>query len=296
MNKKHRSYKPHQTYKRHYRVRTKVKAQNFNSIIKLVIWTFLLATIISAGVFVYSKLFANDKFRIKEINLVGLTSVPSAEFIAKLPVKINDNIILSFFKRKIEKNIKSIYPQIRHFSISRRFPDKLNIKIVERTPVCYLTANNNIYYGIDENNVLFSFIPSSNPAIGRCYGPELSISSNTGQNREVVIAFIESIKKKNRRLFDSIGTISMKKNNDLILSLTDYTSIIWGEYSKSETESKLDYLERVISKKQFEKLEYIDLRLTADSRVVIKPAEIKPVRQKKPVPQAKPKPKKPKKH
>ncbi|OGS21510.1 MAG: hypothetical protein A3J83_05875 [Elusimicrobia bacterium RIFOXYA2_FULL_40_6] len=71
-----------------------------------------------------------------------------------------------------------------------------------------------------------------------------------------------------------LNTLKLYNVRDRVtIILSDNTNIFWGFPDKEEFEAKLDYLEKTLKKAKtdFANIEYIDLKLFREGRIIVKP-------------------------
>lgn len=118
--------------------RTKRKRHKKNYIIYYIIFitiAIITLTILSFTVF----------FNIKSIEILDTTKISQEKIIELSTIKIGDNL-LKINIEHIEKNIISNALNIDDVVISRKFPNRLSIKIVESKPKTALKYKSNYYY------------------------------------------------------------------------------------------------------------------------------------------------------
>ncbi len=253
--------------KRHFKVRTKIKQRKISKIKKIA--TTLLYFFILTGIFsflskkVYDFLFLSDSFRIKKIEVKGLKSISEKDFLRYSRIKLKDNLLSTLFM-DLEYNIKSNLVEIKKIKVIRKFPDTIEFLVSEREPIAWMFDRNKEKFAIDDENVVFELKYSTNIL------PQIEIEEI--DLRKDALVLLKNIKSKKTDLyFDILKLYNIKDR--IVLLLKSNTKIFWGKYSNDSFDKKLFYLSKVMedAKKKFGEVEYIDLKLYSEARVIVKP-------------------------
>lgn len=141
--KKYKKISPDEERKR------KIRKQKRLKIIKFILKLLLFIAII-AGILAF--LFVSPVFNIKDIEVSGNNKI-NAEEIKSLSTLSLDQNIFKFSKENVDNGIKQ-NAYIETVEITRKLPNKVEIKVTERTPA-YQIKFGNAYAYIDENgNIL----------------------------------------------------------------------------------------------------------------------------------------------
>ncbi|MBU0952281.1 MAG: FtsQ-type POTRA domain-containing protein [Elusimicrobia bacterium] len=256
-------------YRHHFRVRTKILRRTVSRTTNN-IKVILTAGIISFGLVfgaykLYNFLFMTTKFNIKNISVEGLKSIPEQKFYEILPVKPGDNLFKTYFM-KTEKRIITEFPVVKTLSIRRDIPDTIRCIVTERKPVAWLKDNSETRF-VDNENVCFTVETSTPQTV-----PYIEVESDI--TRKQAVQLLDYLKCRKNNLY--LSTLKLYNVRDRVtLVLNDNTKIFWGFPDREEFEAKLDYLEKTLKKAKtdFANIEYIDLKLFQEGRIVVKPRE-----------------------
>jgi len=253
--------------KRHFRLRTKVKQRRIAKL-KKIFGTFLFFLILVGffsfiGKRIYEFLLFSNKFEIKRIEVKGLESISKEDFLNFSGVKLKDNLINTYFT-KLEDRIKNNFKEIKSVKIHRKFPDTIEFVVEEREPLAWLVDKDKNQFAVDEENVLF--VTKSLPE----NIPQIEIGKD--ELRRYAVFLLRDIKSKKLDLYFDILKLYNVKDKFVIL-LKNNTKIFWDEYIETSFDKKLYYLKKVMedATKRFNGIEYIDLKLWREGRIVVKP-------------------------
>jgi cell division protein FtsQ len=159
------SYKKKQIKSKIHRIKPKI------SILKNIWFWILTSSFLVIIIFLYFLFFYPD-LQLKNVTVSGNEKIKTEEIqsfvfdatnikiINFLSIKIDSNSIFLINKNKINKNILEKFPAIEKITITRNFPQTLNINITEKKPVgiyCYFLEVDQIdkCFSIDENGIIF---------------------------------------------------------------------------------------------------------------------------------------------
>ncbi len=239
----------------------------------------LLLSLVFLFVFIYSFIFS-DFLVINDISVNGSDETLSK----KIKNTINEDIsgeyfnfisknnILLFNKRNKEQDLKNEFKEIEQIKIKKQFPNKLKVSVVERNNILIVCSNGDCFF-INQKGVAYSRVDSN--------------LNNVGRNK--VIRLIDeskqSIKKGDKILSANfvffLTNISKVFNDYLGIKLRDdyRTNSCVSEEIIAQTKNGWDILlsakippeksaqtlkvvlDKQITLKEFNQLEYIDLRL-----------------------------------
>jgi len=252
---------------RHFKVRTKVKQRRIGKLKKF--FGTLLFFLILIGVFsfiskkVYDFLLFSEKFEIKKIEVKGLETISKDDFLNSCGVKVKDNLINTYFTG-LENKIKNNFREIKTLKIHRKFPDTIEFIVTERKPLAWLIDKDKNQFAVDEENMVFE-LKSLTDNI-----PQIEIEKDS--LRKDGILLLREIKSKKSDLYFDILKLYNIKDRFVIL-LKNNIKIFWGEYTENSFNKKLYYLNKVMNDaaKRFNGIEYIDLKLYEEGRIIVKP-------------------------
>jgi len=259
---------PSKRHRRHFRVRTKIRQKRQ----KLAGNAFKWAGVGAAACVVlflaarksYEMIAASDAFRIRTIEVTGLETIKEGRFIECLPEKHNNSLPLSYFVN-YSGTIKRYFPQIRKVSVKRMLPGTLKFRVQERKPIAFMKKDG-ISCGIDSENCVFPLTYFTDSL------PELTAEP---PDRKTGVKFIGSVLESNSKIYGRFSGISISRTGNVSVLFRNGTKIIWGRFIPSEIRDKLKMLNDVLydSSSRFNAVECIDLRLTDENRITVRPAE-----------------------
>jgi len=261
-------------WKHHFKTRPKVQKKRFFKFKKVFSFLFLIIVVGGTAFFIGKKAywfcFSSPTFHIKKIDVSGLQTISSQQFMDVLPVKINDSLIKTYFIN-FSRELKQLFPEIKSIRIKHGLPDHLILEVTERKPVACLRSKGNLY-AVDGENVLFSLKVSSAtlPEIidsGFCNVTENSVLRND------IVCLLGYSQKNYEPLYKQILKLYYKSNNEIIILNRSDMVIQWGKYRENEVGKKLKYLNIVLDDvgKKYSKVVYIDLKLFERGRIILKP-------------------------
>lgn len=253
------------------------------SIFLLVVFYFMLT--IFLGGFVYI-LFFSTSLQISSIEIIGSKNIEkqlildkvSAELSGEYLGYIKKNNLLLVKNRKIEKEILAQFKDLRNVEISRKFPNSLNVKVVERISELILCGNDSCFI-IDENGQAYNRVDFSN----RGNRGELLVVTDESKREikegEIIlnqdyIKYAQGIEKNifeilNLEVENNFRTPSLI-SKDMRIRVKEGWGIFFSQNISLEKETEMLKLalEKKIEPKQRLNLEYIDLRI--DNKIYYK--------------------------
>ena len=242
---------------------------------------FLLFILLSTVFFIairaaYKYFFVSGKFNIEEITVSGLETLPENEFLSNLSVKYGDNLVATYFM-KIAGPLKDALPEIKSVRIRRHMPKKISFVITERKPIAWIYHQDRPL-GVDEENVCFTLRKNYNTL------PEIAIDvpairrdhREPSRIRTDAVKLLSRILKYNKEVYSQIARLSNDGQDKLVLKLRDNCEIYWGTYNENKIERQIKYTCTVMeqAKDVFGRkpIEYIDLQLLDENRIIVKPS------------------------
>ncbi len=150
-----------------------------NNIIYIYLWVLII--IVSIVAF----MILGPYFKVQTINIVRQDNLSNINIAYKSLENIRDTHIMANDERTLEKNIKSYQENIKSVSVSRDFPDKLDITLKSYEPI-FNTKINEKNYIILENG---SFVPEKeNPSLRNLNIITSKISSSIPDYKNVIEA------------------------------------------------------------------------------------------------------------
>ena len=270
--KKTRIYKfRNPKFNRHFTVRAKVKQRKLNRLVKAVKVLTLFVVVLAVVIFISKTIhrFVLSKFEIKYIEIEGLSSIPKEKFLTLLPVKLKNNLVGTYFTG-ITKKISTLIPEVKSVRIKREFPDRIIFIVTERKPVAAVEIGKKLI-GIDEDNVLFE----TNRDLSQL--PQIVIDSyTTGKAISWIsnaIKLLTVINEKNEKIYLLISKL-YNINSMFTLLLKSNTKVFWTDCNDNIS-TQLELLSKTLefAEQSFKNIEYIDLRLYNEGRIILKPTD-----------------------
>jgi cell division septal protein FtsQ len=214
-----------------------------------------------------------ELFNLTDIEITG-NSILADETIIKIAAIQTDtsinNLDLSVIQQRLEQN-----PYIRAAAVSRDFPNKLEIRINERIPICYLSQKE--LFLIDAEGILLpptqTTVATNLPVISGfendslLYQPGLKIT-----NPEIltIVKTIHSTLLNSPDLFSAISEIhSWNGENYILYTIKNGTPIFLGNRNLSDQFDILaNFQNRLKGKRELSDYQYLDLRW--EKQVVVK--------------------------
>ena len=230
-----------------------------------------LILIALAGFAGYS--FADSPFfDIGEINISGQTTVSRDEIIAISGLKLGTNI-LRYKSTQLARRIQT-QPFIRTAHVARVFPNRIDIKVVERVPMTIISADDR-YLILDEYGYCLSEVSPSTaeswslPGI-RCCSEAMDLRPGEQSRDKGVLAALTLIDKLDPFFLENILEIDAPTAEKLAVINTDGLYIYFGQ--PEDLGRKLQNYEELLIKNaekcNADTLEYVDLRY--DTQITLK--------------------------
>lgn len=186
---------------------------NKRLIIKRISYGILL---VSITLWFYRYNEKNNLFELKNIDISGNNYISIEEIMDSIILNTEASLFslnIQKIKNNLEKNpfIKTVY-------IGREIPDKLIIKIIERTPIALIIQEENIFF-IDYDN--FS-LPVNSKTINAFPVPILNIDK---KNKNTSISIIKYLYKNYNSMYNN--TSEIVESGSKITLVTDYNTKIF---------------------------------------------------------------------
>ncbi len=107
---------------------------------------FLLVLIINGALVMgYGWMINTSYFELKKIEVIGNKMVPTEEILKNCNIEMGTNIF-SLNLKKILERVKNTSSWIEEVTITRNFPDKIIVKIKERSPYYWVSVKGKLFY------------------------------------------------------------------------------------------------------------------------------------------------------
>jgi len=158
------------SYRRKH-VKNKInKSRPKKSIFKMAIfwWSLLVLIVIAVGIYFFL-FFPN--FQIQNISINGVETINSQDIQNIISNNVNKKLLelgnwnlpsKSIFltnTQDIQNKIASLYPNIKTITVTKKFPQDLDVSIQERQLFATFSQNNKYFY-IDDSGIIFEEIPN----------------------------------------------------------------------------------------------------------------------------------------
>jgi cell division protein FtsQ len=206
-----------------------------------------------------------ELFNLTDIEITG-NSILSDEAIIKLaeirPDTSINNIDLSEIQKKIEQN-----PYIKAAAVSREFPNKLEIRINERIPICYLSHKELLL--LDAEGIILppiqTTVATNLPVISGFEKDSLLYQPGSKVPNPEIMAIVKTVHStllNTPDLFSEISEIHYWNSENYILyTIKNGTPIFLGNRNLSEQFNILaNFQNRLKGKRELSDYQYLDLR------------------------------------
>jgi len=206
-----------------------------------------------------------ELFNITEINIIG-NSILSNQEILRLANVHTDTSLRSINIQAVQERLES-NPYVKAAAVSRELPNRLNILISERIPICYI--NHNSLFLLDKDGII---LPIPDQAIGTNL-PVISGFENDSVDyhpgfyvpNQNILNIVETISKTLITMPDLFSEISeihyWKDDNCILYTVKGGTPIFFGKKKLSEQLDILAHFQnRLQGKRNLSDYQYLDLR------------------------------------
>ena len=264
-------------YKRHTVLSAKStspKRKNlFGKFLKKIFQLSFAVCIVLGCVYVYryskSYLYANEKFFIDNIEVVGCNNVTETEIKNLIPFKVGDSL-LKINLSETKKQLKSYKPELKNVSMSRKWKEKkVIISLKEREPEVFIIENEN-KIGLDFDNKPFALR-------GNMFDMSIpTLFYSSPQDRESLLEFFKKFKSCMSEFVPYVTEIKYGEVEDIVLKMNDKTIVYWGHPQHKKIKEKAQKIKAVLNdlSKKSVIADYIDLTLIDNNknRIIVKPS------------------------
>ncbi|MBS4028345.1 MAG: FtsQ-type POTRA domain-containing protein [Ignavibacteriales bacterium] len=197
---------------------------------------------VGVGVAHYFAVTWSNSLHVKKISVSGNSQLYSDEILAQLNLQ-KDSLLFGFNAATIQQNILK-HSWIRSAKITRHFPSKLSVEIIERTPVAMLTKSETqpqtLY--VDSDGVVLQELDERKPIdvpIISCkrFVGKLECAENIPPQLRTSLAVANLVFTLHKDVLHSLSEIHTDANNDVVLfTLDGAVPILLG---KNEMQEKL---------------------------------------------------------
>jgi len=217
----------------------------------------ILITIIS--VIAIISYLASPVFKLRDIEINDLQYISQADIKNKLAPCIDENIWLLTRGTIAKKLLKNKY--MKAVKIKKKYPDTLQINIVERTPVVKINNNGKYTVVTADGFILEEGAMNTSCKVPLIVGTAYSFSDTKLQFPDKIDEIVQALEKIDKNSRTNINKIIIKDNNKLDLMLSSNIEVFMGNLE--EIERKFEVYSSIYRKISGENItiDYIDLRV-----------------------------------
>lgn len=216
----------------------------------------------------YMIIFKTNLFKINKIEVSGNKKIEREEIIKKSTFKEGFKTF-NFSKKAGIENIKKI-PYIKDVELSRKLPNKIKIKVVERAPVAMASYMNKLMLIDNDGYVLETRNRGEKIDLVEISGLELN---NVKEGEEIFqgklsdeyIEFIEVAKNKN--YLAKMKYINFSDMDNIVVELKTSEKIHFGNVN--DLAYKLDFLEKILKDTKSKKVKIKRIELNKGENPVV---------------------------
>ena len=206
---------------------------------------FIIISIIFATILMSKKWasFTNDT-EIKKVYFFGNKFIDN-DFLNSFNGEIKNKDIYDLNINELSKVLEDNH-YIKAVRVSKHFPDKIKIEIVERDPIAVVNIREPIL--IDENGII---LPNNKEAFKKIIPFLSGFNQNklsyingektTSPKLNEAISLLKKIKEKNQSLYKSISEMALNGDKEFVLVLVDYPTKI--NLGSSDLDKKIQIIE-----------------------------------------------------
>ena len=182
---------------------------------------------------------------------------------------IDEKMTYALFKKTIEE-----HPYIKAARVSKHFPEKIHVEIIERNPIAYLNTDPMIFldseaYILPNQNyneyINLPILTSINP------NKDLYPIGNKVISKNITkcISLLSAIKNQYGSLYENISEIKMSSNENIEIILSDEpTHIYFGNTNINDRIKHLVEFSKLLKPKSLSNFIYLDMRF--DNQIIAK--------------------------
>lgn len=236
-----------------------------NSLIRVLKLTLISAGIVLIILQINKWAKVSDTFLLQSIEVNGnrllKTEVLLNQFVLDYDSKV-PNINLSEIQYAIEK-----HPYIKAALVSRRLPSSLQIDIIERNPVAYLSQTGKPLFALDRSGVLLPLLAGvslgSLPVITGVENFAEQIGEPINSERIMkAIALLQSNQQIDPAYYQNLSEVHFDAKKGYVLYFNDGRfPVIFGRENFAErAEKSFIFINKIKSENKYNELAYVDLR------------------------------------
>lgn len=255
------------------RITTGEPTTNFQKAIKIASILVLGGFIIAIGYGALAWSDYTDLFRLEFLNIQGNAILTKQEILNIANVRKNSNL-LRLKSENIQNRLEQ-FPYVYAAIVSKQYPNRLEILIKERIPICYLNSKNLIL--LDKDGIMLP-IPKNKlkgnlPVITGFSKDSLSVRSGYRVADPELVKIVQLLNQTSYsapELFSELSEIHRSPNGEYILySVSGGTPILLGSRNIDKKFNILAHFQYVLRNlRHFGDYQYLDLRW--DKQVIAK--------------------------
>ncbi len=169
----------------------------------------------------------SDFLAVSELTVKGCSALRAEQITDVAKVAVGTPMI-SVDETEIEARVAKI-PEVKSVQVSTSWPNKVNIEIVERTPIYRLQVAGDFFW-VDEDGVRFTSAKEQENL------PLLQLESPNNRILRDVGAVVVSLSPE---LLNRLDRISANSPDTIELILTDESTVVWGSAHDSALKAKV---------------------------------------------------------
>lgn len=228
-----------------------------------IIFIFLLIGILIAGGYLLCTL---DTFNLKNVNLNETEKYSKEEIVSKAGIEIGKNTFLEFFTSD-KKNVSTM-PYVESIKLSVKFPNEINIEVIERTGKYYAyDKDKNIFYMLSEDGYILENADINNKKedeillVGITFDNEVMLGKKINDIDLTKLKIFKKIEKEfiDDKINGKITKISFE-NSLTTITINDKLSVIFP--NDTDLEYKMVFLKTILESIPEDSVGIIDMTKT----------------------------------
>lgn len=229
---------------------------------KIIFVFFLIGILIAAGYL----LCTLEAFNLKNINLNETEKYSKEEIVNKAGIEIGKNTFLEFFTS--DKNNVSTMPYVESIKLSIKFPNEINIKVVERTGKYYAyDKDKDMFYMLSEDGYILEDANINNKKedeillVGITFDNEVMLGKKINDIDLTKLKIFKKIEKEfiDDKINGKITKISFE-NSLTTITINDKLSVIFP--NDTDLEYKMVFLKTILESIPEDSVGIIDMTKT----------------------------------
>ncbi len=205
-------------------------------------------------------------YKVDKITVSGTFILTQPEIHKKIESHIANKNLKQINCDTLQKSLAEL-PYVEASNVVKRFPDGLDIQIVERIPLCYLITDNNNFV-LDARGVVLPVPDNSiNTNLPLITGKEIGSTVQIGEKVQsptinLAITFLNQLKHRLPPIFAKVSEINYEENKkEYNLFLNSNTKVLLGRkkiYNRLNV--LIHFMKQLPTKNDIADYQYLDLR------------------------------------